>query len=168
MTTAAERLVALSGRGTTTAAAHLLAIGIGLTAGAALVNYSGLTSGTATEHLLTERVREASGGFFFGKTKYRTREEIDAERRKLGILPPSVEVSAAKSARKAIAERASEEKALRDAVEALRAEVGRQEAARLRALYIAVVRLEMERELLRQRQEEEEVIAILAIQLLAA
>lgn len=57
--TAAERLVALSGLGSTTAAAHLLAIGSGATAGAILVNYSGLVTGTAAEHLLTD---VAAGG----------------------------------------------------------------------------------------------------------
>lgn len=54
MTTAAERLVQLAGR-TGTAAALLLAIGTGATAGEALVNYSGLPSGTAAQHLLAER-----------------------------------------------------------------------------------------------------------------
>lgn len=51
--TAAERLVQLAGR-TGTAAALLLAIGTGATAGEALVNYSGLPSGTAAQHLLWE------------------------------------------------------------------------------------------------------------------
>lgn len=57
--TAGERLVALSGLGSATAAAHLLAIGSGATAGAALVAYSGLASGSAAAHLLTD---VAAGG----------------------------------------------------------------------------------------------------------
>lgn len=59
MTTAAARLVSLSGLGSATAAAHLLAIGSGATAGAALVAYSGLTTGTAAEHLLANRAAAA-------------------------------------------------------------------------------------------------------------
>lgn len=51
--TAAERLLALAGA-TGTAAALLLAIGSGATAGAALVDYSGLPTGTAATHLLTD------------------------------------------------------------------------------------------------------------------
>ena len=51
--TAAERLLALAGT-TGTAAALLLAIGTGATAGAALVDYSGLASATAAEHLLVD------------------------------------------------------------------------------------------------------------------
>lgn len=53
MTTAADRLVAIAGHGGT-ASALLLAIGIGATAGAALVDYSGLSTATATQHLLAE------------------------------------------------------------------------------------------------------------------
>jgi hypothetical protein len=52
--TAGERLVALAGH-SGTAGALLLAIGSGATAGAALVNYSRLSSATAGEHLLVER-----------------------------------------------------------------------------------------------------------------
>lgn len=51
--TAAERLVHLAGT-TGTAAALLLMIGSGATAGEALVDYSGLPSGTAAEHLLVD------------------------------------------------------------------------------------------------------------------
>lgn len=51
--TAAERLLALAGT-TGTAAALLLVIGAGATTGAALVDYSGLATGTAAEHLLTD------------------------------------------------------------------------------------------------------------------
>ena len=55
MTTAAERLVLLAGTGGT-AAALLLAIGTGGNAGAALVDYSGLSSGTAAVHLMHDAV----------------------------------------------------------------------------------------------------------------
>lgn len=54
--TAAERLQALSGLSGVSAGTMLLAIGAGATAGAALVNYSGLDTGTAAEHLLTVRI----------------------------------------------------------------------------------------------------------------
>lgn len=62
-TTAAERLVALAGT-TGTAAALLLLIGTGPTAGDALVDYSGLSSGTAAEHILEEvqSTSDVSGG----------------------------------------------------------------------------------------------------------
>lgn len=53
--TAAERLHQLAGF-SGSAAALLLAIGAGPTAGAALVNYSGLTTGSAAEHLLAGHV----------------------------------------------------------------------------------------------------------------
>lgn len=58
--TAAERLLQLAGA-TGTAAVLLLAIGTGVTSGEALVDYSGLTTGTAAEHLLTD-VAPPSGG----------------------------------------------------------------------------------------------------------
>ncbi len=51
--TAGERLHQLAGI-SGTAAALLLAIGAGATTGAALVDYSGLATGTAAEHLLAE------------------------------------------------------------------------------------------------------------------
>src|SRR5574343_118571 len=53
--TAAEKLVALA-KSTGAAASLLLLIGSGQTTGAALVDYSGLTSATAAEHLLVEHV----------------------------------------------------------------------------------------------------------------
>lgn len=53
--TAGERLRQLAGQGGT-AAALLLLIGSGATAGAALADYSGLPAGTAMEHLLAEAV----------------------------------------------------------------------------------------------------------------
>jgi hypothetical protein len=56
--TAAERLTALAGSGA--AGALLLAIGAGATAGAALVNYSGLPSATAAVHLLTDVVQTST------------------------------------------------------------------------------------------------------------
>lgn len=59
MTTAAQRLKELSGSGLT-AGQRLRAIGgaTALTAGALLVSYSGLPSGTAAEHLLATRAIE--------------------------------------------------------------------------------------------------------------
>lgn len=61
--TAAERLLSLS-KTTGAAGALLLLIGSGATAGAALLDYSGLESATAAEHLLYEKVAEdsTSGG----------------------------------------------------------------------------------------------------------
>lgn len=53
--TASARLAALAGT-TGTAATLLMAIGTGATAGAILVNYSGLASATAEQHLLADRV----------------------------------------------------------------------------------------------------------------
>jgi hypothetical protein len=54
--TASERLIDLAGFSGATAGALLLAIGMGATAGAALVNYSGLPTGTAAEHLLADQI----------------------------------------------------------------------------------------------------------------
>lgn len=59
--TAADRLIALAGT-TGTAAALLLAIGTGATAGAALVDYSGLPSATAAVHLLHDLAPPTFGG----------------------------------------------------------------------------------------------------------
>lgn len=56
--TAAERLVQLSGLSGVSAATHLLAIGMGITTGAALLDYSGLESATTAEHLLYDAVTE--------------------------------------------------------------------------------------------------------------
>lgn len=67
---AAERLVQLAGT-TGTAAALLLMIGSGGTAGAALVDYSGLPSGTAAEHLLAERVQPQPEPGFSGGMPWR-------------------------------------------------------------------------------------------------
>ena len=55
--TAAERLLALS-KTTGAAGALMLLIGSGATAGAALLDYSGLESATAADHLLYEKVVE--------------------------------------------------------------------------------------------------------------
>lgn len=60
--TAAERLLQLSKLSGVTAAAALLAIGSGANAGQALTNYSQLQSGTASEHLLTEKQQLLGGG----------------------------------------------------------------------------------------------------------
>jgi hypothetical protein len=57
--TAGERLVALAGSGQ--AGVLLLSIGSGATAGAALVDYSGLTSATAAVHLMTDVATETEG-----------------------------------------------------------------------------------------------------------
>ena len=59
--TAAERLLSLS-KTTGAAGALLLLIGSGATAEAALLDYSGLESATAAEHLLYEKVAADSGG----------------------------------------------------------------------------------------------------------
>lgn len=53
--TAGERLAALAGA-SGKASALLLVIGLGNTAGAALVDYSGLPSGTAAQHLLADGI----------------------------------------------------------------------------------------------------------------
>ena len=62
--TAAERLLQLAGS-SGVAAALLLSIGSGATAGDALNDYSSIESGTAAEHLLSERVAPMAslGGF---------------------------------------------------------------------------------------------------------
>lgn len=57
--TAAERLVALAGHGGT-AAALLLSIGTGATAGAALVDYSQQAGITAAAHLLAQAAAPAT------------------------------------------------------------------------------------------------------------
>jgi len=60
---AGDRLRALAGQGGP-AGALLLMIGSGATAGAALVSYSGLLTGSAAEHLLAERAPPWAGGTF--------------------------------------------------------------------------------------------------------
>lgn len=74
--TAAERLLALAGT-TGTAAALLLAIGTGATAGAALVDYSGLASATAAEHLLEDVI--SSSPPFIGRGGGGYLVELDAK-----------------------------------------------------------------------------------------
>lgn len=54
MATTGDRLAEISGLSGVSAATMLLAIGSGGTAGALLVDYSGLPSGTAMDHLLTD------------------------------------------------------------------------------------------------------------------
>lgn len=61
MTTAGARLQALAGT-SGTAGALLLMIGAGATAGSALVDYSGLATGTAAQHLLADNARTAKVG----------------------------------------------------------------------------------------------------------
>ena len=65
MTTAAERLVQLTGgAGSLTAAQRLRMIGgAAATAGALLVAFSGLPSATAAEHLLADRTAQALPAF---------------------------------------------------------------------------------------------------------
>jgi hypothetical protein len=79
--TAAERLAALAGTAGT-AATLLAMIGSGATAGAMLVNYSSLATGTATAHLLTDRVIDEPvpgfGGVHRPYVKRRPREEDEA------------------------------------------------------------------------------------------
>lgn len=81
MTTAAERLVALAGS-TGSAATLLLLIGAGATAGAALANYSGLLTGSASAHLLTDRAQPQPepgfGAVHRPYVKRRPREEDEA------------------------------------------------------------------------------------------
>lgn len=60
--TTGERLTQLSGLSGVTAAVMLLAIGSGATTGAALVNYSGLPTGTAAQHLLVDFVDDERRG----------------------------------------------------------------------------------------------------------
>lgn len=55
MTTAAERLVFLSGASGLTAGKHLALLAQGATAGARLVAWSGLASATAGAHLMHDR-----------------------------------------------------------------------------------------------------------------
>ena len=57
--TAAERLQQLSSLAGVSAAVMLLTIGTGATAAEALVDYSGLPSGTAAEHLLVDHATGA-------------------------------------------------------------------------------------------------------------
>lgn len=61
--TTGERLRALAGQDGA-AATLLTLIGAGATTGAALVNYSGLLTGSAAEHLLAERAAPWPGGTF--------------------------------------------------------------------------------------------------------
>jgi hypothetical protein len=75
MTTAGARLASLAGA-SGTAGALLLLIGAGGTAGAALVNYSGLPSATAAEHLMTDRPPPDTGGTWVGpQRRYRPKDE---------------------------------------------------------------------------------------------
>lgn len=105
-----------------------------------------------------------TGGWWGPRT--RTRDEIDAERRRLGILPPVAEI-ARKSAQRAVQSREKDEQALRIAVESLRAEIGKKEAAALRDAYVQLVRMELQNAWIEQQQEEE-AVAMTMIYLLAA
>ena len=89
MTTAAERLVFLSGLSGVSAGQHLLALASGSTSGAILVNYSGLPTGTAAEHLLQDHAAQVaetiSGGWPVGQ-RHKTDDELRDERIRLGII----------------------------------------------------------------------------------
>lgn len=88
MTTAAERLQELSGLAGVTAAAMLLAIGTGATAGALLVSRSTLSSATAAAHLLDAGVQTpaSSGGGGWASPRYRQRTENDEALLLLGLI----------------------------------------------------------------------------------
>ncbi len=82
---AGERLHQLAGI-SGTAAALLLAIGAGATTGAALVDYSGLATGTAAQHLLAERVTPSAppaGGGYGTIADQLWREAVKAARRQV-------------------------------------------------------------------------------------
>jgi hypothetical protein len=74
--TAAERLIALAGQ-TGTAAALLLLIGTGATAGDTLVDYSGLETGTAAQHLLADQADHQSNEVHGGGKKSRWSMSIE-------------------------------------------------------------------------------------------
>jgi hypothetical protein len=78
--TAAERLLALS-KATGAAGALLLAIGSGVTAEAALLDYSDLESVTAAEHLLYDKPASGHGGAD-GSSARLAREAVEKARRK--------------------------------------------------------------------------------------
>lgn len=76
--TAAERLKLLSGAGGTSAGARLRRIGgAAATAGALLVAYSGLPTGTAAQHLLTDRIATSSDSGGGGRAKSHQPEADD-------------------------------------------------------------------------------------------
>ena len=112
MTTAAERLVALAGHGGT-AGALLLEIGAGSTTGAALVAYSGLVSGSAAQHLLTDvsapdqvQRTETIGG-------RRRLDDQDDIRRRLDVWD---EIAAANADSSAVPNRGDEAPGIRPAI----------------------------------------------------
>ena len=80
--TAAERLALLAGA-SGAAGVLLLTIGTGATAGEALVDYSGLPSGTAAEHLLVDIVQvelpSSSGQIFQDPFKYQIKKRQEDE-----------------------------------------------------------------------------------------
>lgn len=100
--TAGERLLQLAGQAGA-AGALLLLIGSGANAGAALVDYSGLATDTAAEHLLAERI--AIGGAGQRKREeelwknlpefyqYKPKEEQKVEVLEKVFLPPTENVS---------------------------------------------------------------------------
>jgi len=87
VTTAAERLKQLSGLAGVSAAAMLLAIGTGPTAGSALVAYSQLTTATAAQHLLANvqtEPEESGGGGGLGSVS----DSLDVRKK----IQPAVEI----------------------------------------------------------------------------
>ena len=83
--TAGQRLQSLSGLAGVSAAVMLLSIGSGATAGAALVNYSSLATGTAAVHLLTDVVVSVAAvagaghpkGIYWGERKIKRGKRLD-------------------------------------------------------------------------------------------
>lgn len=107
--------------------------------------------------LITGQQTETVTGGWWGP-RYKTRKEIDDERRRLGILPPVAEI-ARKAAQKAAQSHQQDEQALRLSIEALRAEIGKQEAAALRDAFIQLVRIELTNAWIEQEKEEEAIAA---------
>jgi hypothetical protein len=81
MTTSGARLRALAGQDGP-AGVLLLMIGSGATAGAALVAYSGLATGSAATHLLADRASSPAPGFGGIGTYYEPRRRLRARKRR--------------------------------------------------------------------------------------
>ncbi len=92
--TAAERLLSLS-KLTGAASVLLLSIGSGVTAGDALNDYSSIDTGTAAQHLLSEKVVTDNGWLGGGGSlnkldRRQTEEEKRLEREELGIIEKEI------------------------------------------------------------------------------
>ena len=81
-----ERLKALSGLSNATVGAMLLAIGTGAAVSAVLVSYSGLSTGTVSQHLLVDKVKSGGGGKLYFPKKQETEEEKRLRREAQGII----------------------------------------------------------------------------------